>query len=94
MMQKLPGKKRDRMIAGIYGLGLSLSLLLGRVLERNGALAKPRASELVLFAFGWLLASSGAFFLWRWTAEEKITGRKMLLPGRGESSLSFFPGCF
>ena len=52
MMQKLPGKKRDRLIAGIYGLGLSLSWLLGRVLERNGALAKPRFPELVLFVFG------------------------------------------
>ena len=66
MMQKLPGKKRDRLIAGIYGLGLSLSWLLGRVLERNGALAKPRFPELVLFVFGWLVASSGAFSLWRW----------------------------
>ena len=95
MMQKLPGKKRDRLIAGIYGLGLSLSWLLGRVLERNGALAKPRFSELVLFVFGWLFASSGAFLCGDgWTVKEKITGLKMRFPGRGKSGLSFFPGCF
>ena len=76
MMQKLPGKKRDGLIAGIYGLGLSLSLLLDRVLERNGALAKPRASELVLFAFGWLLASLGAFFLWRWLDRRRENHRE------------------
>ena len=89
MMQKLPGKKRDSLIAGIYGLGLSLSLLLGRVLERNGALAKPRASELVLFAFGWLLASPGAFFLWRWLdrkrggdhrTEDAVSGKRKKRP--------------
>ncbi len=88
MMQKLPGKKRDRLIAGIYGLGLSLSWLLGRVLERNGALAKPCFPELVLFVFGWLLASSGAFFLWRWLdrkrgnhrVEDAVSGKREKRP--------------
>ena len=59
------GKKRDWILAGLYGLGLSAACLVGGMLEKNGCLGKPGAWEMVAFMLRWLLAAAICFFFWK-----------------------------
>ena len=60
------GEKRDWMLAGLYGFGLSSACLVGGMLEKNGCLGRPGAGELFSFVLCWLLAAVLCRFFWKW----------------------------
>ncbi len=59
-------EKRDWILAGIYGFGLSAACLVGGMLERNGCLGRPGAGELLFFVLRGILAAAFCVFFWTW----------------------------
>ncbi len=67
-------EKRDWILAGIYGFGLSAACLVGGMLERNGCLGRPGAGEFLLFVLLWILATVFCVFVWK--RLDRRAGRK------------------
>ena len=60
------GEKRDWMLAGVYGFGLSAACLVGGMLEKNGCLGRPGGGELFSFVLCGLLVAVLCRLFWKW----------------------------
>lgn len=59
------GHRRDAVLAGLYGSLLSLALLTGGMLEREGALLCPSGSMIAVFLLRAVLISGAVLLFWR-----------------------------
>jgi hypothetical protein len=59
-------ERRDRILAGLYGVMLSGALLIGGMLESKGAVSMPGGRQLLAAAVRAAAFGCGVFFLWKW----------------------------
>lgn len=67
----MAGSKRNRIFAGLFGAALGAAVLLGSVLEKNGALSAPDGRTLIKAAGTGILAA--LFCLVFWSREDRRT---------------------
>ena len=67
----MAGSKRNRIFAGLFGAALGAAVLLGSVLEKNGALSAPDGRTLIKAAGTGILAA--LFCLVFWNREDRRT---------------------
>lgn len=58
-------RRRDAVLAGLYGISVSLALLAGDMLEKEGALVRPSGGRTALFVLRSLLLSAAVLLFWR-----------------------------
>lgn len=57
-------RRRDAVLAGLYGISVSLAVLAGGVLEKEGALVRPSGGRIALFVLRSLLLSAAVLLFW------------------------------
>ena len=57
-------RRRDAVLAGLYGISVSLAVLAGDMLEKEGALVRPSGGRTALFVLRSLLISAAVLLFW------------------------------
>ncbi len=71
--------RRDIVLAGLYGVMLSDAVLIGGMLEKEGALRAPSAAEGLLFVLRLIVAAAATLFVWHrmdlWASSRELFER-------------------